>query len=207
VSITYPLALPSSPPGFRSFEMSGHSTVGRSVSPFTGSQQIYEWPGTWWAVRASLPPMARADAERWIAFMLALRGSAGTFLLGDPLGTAPRGVATGTPLVNGASQTGKSLTTKGWTHSITGILKMGDYLQIGTGLTQRLYKNLQDTNSDGTGVAVFDVFPSLRESPADNAAIVLSAAKGLFRMATNDAGWTVDVAKTYGLGFEAIEAI
>lgn len=207
MAVTYPLSLPSSPPGFRTFDMSGHAAVGITQSPFTGSQQIFEWPGAWWSAKVSLPPMVRANAERWIAFMLALRGQSGTFLLGDPLGKTPRGIATGTPLVNGANQVGKSLTTDGWTASKTGILLAGDYIQLGSGLTQRIHKLVKDANSDGTGVAVFDIFPSLRESPADNAVITLASTAGVFRMTSNDPGWTVDLAKTYGIGFTAVEAL
>lgn len=40
------------------------------------------------------------------------------------------GVATGTPLVNGATQTGSTLATDGWTNSTTGILKKGDVFTI-----------------------------------------------------------------------------
>lgn len=207
MSVSYPLSLPASPPGFRSFEMTAHSVVGMSASPFTGSQQLFEWPGAWWRLKASLPPMVRADAERWVGFLLALRGMAGTFLVGDPLGKVARGVATGTPLVQGAGQTGKSLTTDGWTINKTGILKAGDYFQLGTGASTRLHKLVQDANSDGAGIAVLDFFPSLRESPADNAALTIASAKGTFRLASNDSGWTVDLAKRYGVGFEAVEAI
>jgi hypothetical protein len=207
MSISYPLALPSSPPGFRTFEMIAHSAVGMSVSPFTGSQQTYEWPGTWWTLKASLPPMRRADAERWISFLLSLHGRAGTFVVGDPMGKVPRGVATGVPKVNGANQVGSSLVTDGWTNSITNILRAGDYIQIGAGANQRLYKNLKDVNSGATtGPATLDIFPRLRESPADNATIVVASAAGLFRLAMNDPGWTVDVAQTYGIGLEAQEA-
>lgn len=207
MSITYPLSLPSSPPGLRNLEFGMNNVVGVGQSPYSGSQQAYDWMGEWWDVKGSLPPMVRADAERWIAWMAALRGRYGTFLLGDPLGKTPRGVATGTPLVNGAGQTGRSLVTDGWTPSITGILKAGDYIQLGTGTTTRLYKVMQDVNSNGSGQATLDIFPILRESPADNAAVTKSSCKGTFRLTVNRRNWTVDVAQTYGLGFEAVEAI
>jgi hypothetical protein len=131
----------------------------------------------------------------------------GTFLLGDPAGKTPRGVATGTPLVNGANQAGKQLVTDGWTINIANILRAGDYIQVATGATQRLYKNLTDANSNPSGQATFDIFPTLHEPPADNASIVTASAKGLFRLASNDTEWSVDAAQLYGVAFEAIEAI
>lgn len=54
-----------------------------SQSPFTGSEQTFEWPAEWWLADISLPPMARASAEAWNSFLLSLRGRSGTFYLGD----------------------------------------------------------------------------------------------------------------------------
>ncbi|SRR5579884_686123 len=207
MSITYPLSLPSSPPGIEAIELSSNDVVGIGASPFTGQQQILEWPGNWWTARISLPPMYRVDAERWIAFLVSLKGMSGTFLLGDPNGKTPLGIATGTPLVNGSNQTGKVLATKGWTPSIAGILKAGDYLQIGSGATTRLYKAMKDANSDASGNCVVDVWPSIRDLPADGAAIVTSSAKGTFRRNSNQQAWTINKDKTYSIAFDAIEAI
>lgn len=207
MSITYPLTPPSSPT-VNNVVMRAVNIVGLSASPFTGETQAQEWPGEFWQVDGQLPPMNRANAEKWLAFLIALRGSSGTFLLGDPAGKTPQGVATGTPLVNGANAAGsKTLATKGWTNTITGILKAGDYLQIGSGTSQRLYKVLNDANSDGSGHATLDIFPRLREALADGAAITTASTKGVFRLAVNTREWSINVAKIYGLSFKAIEAI
>ena len=84
------------------------NTVGMSMSPFT-YQQVVAHAGQRWECDVTLPAMARADAEQWVAFLVSLRGQFGTFTLGDPVGASPRGSAGGTPLVNGASQTGGTL--------------------------------------------------------------------------------------------------
>lgn len=128
MSVSYPLALPASPPGFASVELSAESLVGFSASPFTAQQQIYEWAGNFWRAKCALPPMARANAERWLSFLLSLRGMSGTFLLGDPLGKTPQSTAGGSPIVNGALQVGKQLAISG----LTGVLKAGDYFHIGS---------------------------------------------------------------------------
>ena len=145
------------------------------------------------------------DAEQWITFLLKLNGMEGTFLFGDPNAKTPQGPATGTPLVNGASQTGNSLITDGWTVSVTGILKAGDYIQLGSGSTTRLYKVLNDADSDAGGNATFDIWPRLRVSPADNDLIITSAAKGLFALAGNIMEWDIEGAMKYGISFTAIE--
>ena len=144
MAISYPLSLPSTP-GIKRVTLRSLTSVAILRNPFTFQQQVQEFAGQIWGADVTLPIMERADAENWNSFLLKLNGPAGTFLLGDPAAKSPRGVATGSPKVNGASQTGKSLNTKGWTVSVTGILKAGDYVQIG----QRLYKNLNDVNSDG----------------------------------------------------------
>jgi hypothetical protein len=134
VSISYPLTPPASPPGFASVDMTGESLTGLAASPFTGQQQVYEWAGQFWHAKCTLPPMTRANAERWISFLLSLRGMAGTFLLGDPLGKTVQGTAGGSPIVNGAGQSGKQLAISG----LTGVLKAGDYFHIGSAGENRL---------------------------------------------------------------------
>ncbi len=175
--ISYPLSLPTTSSIAR-IRLTANDIVGISQSPFTAAQQVYKYPGQFWEADVTLPPMKRADAEYWVAFLLKLNGPFGTFLLGDPLGATARGVATGTPLVNGGSQVGNELVTDGWTVSQTGILRAGDYIQLGSGATAQLYKILDDANSDGSGNATFTIWPSLRSSPANNAAITVTSTAG-----------------------------
>lgn len=206
MAITYPLSHPTNV-GFASASMTAKSVVGVSRSPFTGAQQVQKHQGQWWEFQASLPPMTRATAEEWVAFLLSLNGMQGTFLLGDPLGTTARGIATGTPLVKGASQTGNSLITDGWTASQTGILKAGDYFQLGSSTSSKLYKVLNDANSDGSGDATFDIWPNINTAVSDNTALTVASAKGLFRLAANEMRWDLQQAQKYGIAFSAIEVI
>jgi hypothetical protein len=206
MAIAYPLSLPDVT-SFESARMTARSVVGVSKSPFTGAQQVQKHQGQWWEFEAKLVPMARANAEAWLSFIISLNGMQGTFLLGEPLGATARGIATGTPLVKGASQTGNSLITDGWTASQTGILKAGDYFQLGTGSSSKLYKVLADANSDGSGNATFDIFPSINTAVADDSAIVVSSAKGLFRLASNEMGFDLQQAQNYGISFSAIGVI
>ena len=206
MAISYPLALPVTT-GIAKIRIAANNTVGVSVSPFTAKQQVYKYTGQFWEAEISLPPMKRSDAEYWISFLLKLNGSYGTFLLGDPNGATARGVATGTPLVKGASQTGSELITDGWTPDTTGILKAGDYIQLGTGDSSRLHKILDDVDSNSSGEATLTLWPDLRSAPADNAAIVVSGAKGVFRLSTNQQDWNVNEASVYGMTFPAREAL
>ena len=92
--ITSPLALPTHT-GFAQIEMRATNAVAYSRSPFTFSGQAFAYPGQMWTADITLPPMKRADAEQWVAWLISLRGQLGTFLLGDPTGVTPRGSALG----------------------------------------------------------------------------------------------------------------
>lgn len=107
------------------------------------------------------------------------------------------GALGGTPLVNGAGQTGSTLVTDGWSNSITGILKQGDVFYIAgvyavnpqsrqTTGQLRQFVVTSDVASNGSGQASIGIFPAIVATgakqtvtavPADNAAItVLGAA-------------------------------
>ena len=206
MSISYPISLPSAPvPKTSRFTMS--SAVAVSESPFTFEQQAQVHQGQRWRVQLTFPPMPRSNAEQIVGTLAKLNGREGTILIGDYDGRTPRGIATGTPLVNGGAQTGNSLATKGWTAGKTGILLRGDYLQLGSGATARLYKVLDDANSDGSGNATFTIWPNLRSSPSDGAAIVVSNTVSVFRLNSSEVPWDANEVSVYGLTFAADEAL
>lgn len=352
--LTYPLALPSN--GIRNITFRARSAVGTAVSPFTGKRQTYPWPLQMWEADVTLPPMKRADAESWVAFLVGLNGKEGTFTMGDPANTLPRdgglsaalistapaianggfetagagapdvlanwtestfgtsaiardtvdfnsgaascrfdvdgsnsdvaviqyvlapgfryrvsfhakasaagatlkfgdtsaadittvlttswaaysgtftavnslfyfgrasaageslwiddvqvhGLDTYGGLVMGAAQTGGDLITDGWLASQTNIMSAGDWLQIGTGSGARLHKVLQGANSNASGEATLLLWPKLRASPADNAAVIVQNPVGLFALADNERQWSIDEAKMYGISFSAVEVL
>lgn len=210
--ITYPLSLPSTPT-FRSIDFRPVEAVGQGRSRFTLQRQVQRHQGQLWVAELDLPPMPRAEAEAWVAFLLSLKGIYGTFLLGDPVGATPRGTATGTPVADSAGSPtvnqirDEEIYIRGCTAGVTGWLKAGDWLQVGSGSTARLHKNLQDVDSDGTGRAVCHVWPRLRASLADGEAITLNSAKGVFSLARNQMAWSIGEAQIYGIGFSAVEAL
>lgn len=206
MAIAFPLSLPAVS-GMVRATISMVDAVGVGESPYDFSAETYEHAGKRWAMQVQVAPMLRAEGEQWVAWLASLRGRRGTFLMGDPLGATPRGAATGTPLVKGASQTGGTLLTDGWTAGVTGILKAGDWIQLGTGSTSRLHKVLQDANSDGSGNATLELWPGPRTAPADNEAIVVSNTKGLWRLAKNERSYELGLASIIGLGFECVEAL
>ncbi len=209
MAISYPLTLPTAS-GIATVTFRATNVTGISMSPFTFKQQVVSHAGQRWEAEVSMPPMSRADAEEWISFLVSLRGQLGTFTLGDPSGATARGRASsapGTPLVNGASQTGGSLAIDGCTASATGYLKAGDYIQLGSGSSATLHKVLQDVNTPSGGDVTVDIWPHIRTAPADNSTVVVSNAKGLFRLSQNQTSWSISEATIFGVTFAAVEAV
>lgn len=199
--VTFPINIPTNV-NIHTFKMTPRNAVVMDSSPFTGHQQVQSFGGEWWECSVSLPLMNRAEAEEWMSFINLLRGPTYTFLMGDPDGATPRGVGTGTILVDGGSQTGTAIDLKGFTTSTTNILRAGDYLQIGN----NLYKVLTDTDSDSSGLATVDIFPRIRTSPADEASVTVSGAKGIWRLKPGSVSFTSGYDSMYSISFDCIEA-
>jgi len=153
--------------------------------------------------------MRDPDAANWITFLTRLAGRTGRFYAGDPSGSTPRGTATGTPLIAGAGQSGKALLTDGWTAGISPILRAGDYIAWNTPLSWReLHKVTADANSDGSGAVALSITPPIRESPANDATLIVSGATCVMMLATEEDGmWDVDEAGLYEMTFSAEEAV
>jgi hypothetical protein len=206
------VAMPTSP-GLRAVEFKMEDGVAEVASVFTGQIQTQEWPGAEkWTGTLTLPPLQRADAANWIAFLLQLRGIANAFQVGDPMWTAPLGQPLGSqPVANNGLNSGnpamsKMLGTSGWTPSTTGLLLPGDYIQV----DYRLYRVLDSVDSDQSGAAVISIWPSLREVPTNATSIITGAndgpqPKGLFRLATNQRGFSFDITQLTHLSIPIME--
>lgn len=213
MTISYPVSMPAEP-GISAIGFGGASAVAVQRSPFSFAEEVQVWSGQQWQVSVTVSPLVDRDlAEPWLAFLLSLNGREGTFLLGDPVATTPRGIATGTPVSasGGSPQVNEKgdrvIYTDGWTIGQTGILKAGDYIQIGSGASARLHKVLADANSDGSGRAALDIWPALRADVPDATAITTNAAKGVFRLTSNTMRWDVRDGIIYGVTFSAAEVV
>lgn len=210
VSIPYPITPPAiSGIGPQDFTMSMMSVVGESVSPFTLGQQEYLWPGQMLTIEANLPPLTMTQAEQWIAFLGALFGKYGTFLMGDYNRATPQGPMSGSPVVNGSNQNGLNvLNIRGAASGVANWGIAGDYIQVTSpGNPQRIYKLLQNASTDGSGDATLQIFPNLRETLVDGLTIVKTNCAGTFRLQENSTQWKVDRNRIYAISFKAKEAI
>lgn len=198
MAISFPVALPSIKRSALDIRMS--SVVAISENPFTRQQEVQEYSGDRWEIAVSLPIMDREDAAPWIAFLLSLRGRRGTFALGSVLQSTALGAGGGTPKVNGGSQTGYTMAVDGCSNNIT-FLKAGDFYQIDTAL----YQCTKDAVTNGSGQVSIEHWPSNR-GHADNADIIVTNPTGIFRLASNDQGYSELSNHLFAVAFSAVEA-
>lgn len=176
-----PLEFPTDIPtvsGVRRLTWFIDTAIQTSQSPFTYQRQVFLSSGERWRVTVDLPQMDRARAGQWQGFLMNLRAGFYSVYFGDVMNPNPLGKGFGDPVVNGANQTGKVLLTDGWPPSTFGLLLAGDKLQIGN----RLYQTTTNVNSNASGEAPIHIFPTLRESPPDNAPLILNDPKGIFAL-------------------------
>jgi hypothetical protein len=195
MAISYPLNTPTTI-GIESIELRAVNAVAVSQSPFTYKQQVISHQGQIWSASVSIPSVRRDLAADWKAMLVALKGSVGTFLLGDPDYVTPRGTVSGTPTLSGTA--GDSTVSV----TMTGTLLAGDYIQLGTGSAARLHQVLVDQSGSGN----LEIWPDLR-STYSGETVIYSSPKGVFRLGNSTTSWSIDNASFYGISFEAIEAL
>jgi len=143
--------------------------ISRSIS---GRRQARQTHGQYFKMIASFPPMTRAEFAPINAFITKQRGQYESFQVVPPVLNAGLGSPAGTPLVNGASQTGRSVVTDGWSASIT-IFKAGDFVKFAN--HDKVYTVTADASSDGSGNATISIEPALVTSPATDSAITYTS--------------------------------
>ncbi len=189
---------------FRSSQWGYMSNDGTFQNSFNGVIQTVDFGGAFWQASYTLTGM-KGDGDQfrlWKAFFAQLGGRSGRFWAYDPDRRLPFGTATGTPLVNGANQTGNQLIIDGCTINLSTWLKQGDYIQF----NNEYHMVTADVATDGSGNATLNIFPQLRTSPPDNEPIVTSNPKCLMMLDSQNIQWQSDNAKIISLSFTAREA-
>lgn len=148
-------------------------------SPLSSFVQELERPGAVWVCHLAWNVLTDSDAAALSAWLIQM-SKAGIRTRLPNYGYTRHGVGGGTPLVNGASQTGVALITDGWTSS-TLVVKAGDLIQLATG---QLVMATADGTSNGSGQLTLAIEPKLRTSPADNSALTLANPTALFMLPT-----------------------
>ena len=194
MALSYPLNTPTTI-GIESIELRAVNAVAVSQSPFTYKQQVISHGGQKWEASVTIPSVHRDKAAEWKALLVGLKGQVGTFLLGDPDYATPQGTVSSCTLTGDAGD--ETVTVV-----MTGTLKAGDYIQLGSGSSAKLHQVLLDQDGDGR----LEIWPALR-SNYTGATVVFNNPKGVFRLSNNVTSWSINNASIYGISFEAVEAL
>ena len=194
MALTYPLDTPTTI-GIESIELRAVNSVAVSQSPFTYKQQIISHGGQKWEASVNIPSVHRDKAAEWKAMLIGLKVQVGTFLLGDPDYATPQGTVSSCVLSGDAGDDTATVV-------MTGTLKAGDYIQLGSGANSKLHQVLLDQDGDGS----IEIWPSLR-SDYSSSTVVFNSPKGVFRLANSVTSWSINNASIYGISFEAVEAV
>jgi len=200
-----------------------------SKSPFTYSQQVYEYPGSQWEMEMTLPPLTYAASREVEAFLLKTRGQAETFFAGNPLHTSTAVVS-----LAAATQTRDTvLQCQGSEVSAGTYFQLGNHLYMctdyfsGSGVMQiqpPMRESLSLLNAFDCGLITAAATTSDDDGLVSQAATetvdfgLITAAvseralnflnpKCLWRMSSSETGWTTDVASLTAFTFSFVEAL
>lgn len=166
-------------------------------------RQVRSRGGQRWKLDLIYPTMLRADAAPILAFVAAQRGQYETFTITVPGYETPRGTWAGTPLVKGASQTGRSVALDGFTAGAT--VKAGDLVTFAA--DAKVYMVTADATADGLGELSLAIEPALVASPADNAAVTSSAVAMTCALASDSAEWSLSAGQQHAFGVSLVEVV
>lgn len=179
-------------------------------SPFTFQQQVLNHPGRRWEIDVRLPPMKRATAAPWLAWLAQLDGTLNTFTAGDPLAATPQGEAAANGTAVGGALGANSVLVSSASAATT-WLKAGDYFQLGSGESARLYMATEDSTvpSPGSFPLVNEVtfWPPLSIAASEGGTVTVLNPVGAFRLASGTSQWTEEGAATYSLRFSGVGVV
>lgn len=175
-------------------------------SPFDGSTQTLRRPGEKWEASLAWERLKQSDFRILSAWLAQLGGMSGRFFY-TPVQAPRQAIGTGTPVVNGSTQTGSTISIRGWAANAQAF-KSGDYLSYPDAAGRHLlYVATSDVTATSGGIASVPVAPPVRRSVADGTAVEIIAPKAVFRL-TDDAPAIVYSVGPFGsISFDIVEAL
>jgi len=149
-----------------------------------GAQAVEGSPPLW----ATTITSSLKRPELWQALMLQLRGRTNQLALWNHGRPVPRGTMRGT-MTAAATAQGATVMTVTATGQGSRTLLAGDYLGVGSGLTQQVVMLTADATANASGVIAVTFEPALRNSLSAGAAVTWDRPKALFRRTESKANW------------------
>jgi hypothetical protein len=182
----------------------GYVDFGGFLTPALGGRvQRIDRMGNRFKMAFTFPPFKAADLGRIVVSRLIRAKTEGIRLDVPMLGFKPGAV--GYPLVDGAGQSGRTLTADGFTPHYA--IREGQWFNHIQGDDCLLYNMDAAVMADASGEAELDLSPMLRIEPADND--VLNFAKPMIQgyVLGEEWRWEWNLAHHVGIEFEVEEAV
>lgn len=187
----------------REFELRLVSNTQIFTNPLIGSIRTRAVPGYRWRGRLTWGDLYPPDSAKVESFLTTLRGQENRLMLWNIMRPDIYGLGGGSPLVNGANQTGDLIVIDGAAHSITNWVLPGDMI----GFDDILVMVKTAANTDGSGNVTVHFEPPMWKSPADNAPVALSMPKGRFVNISNEVSWRGTDTKISDHSLEVVETL
>lgn len=168
------------------------------VSPLNGYTQTASREGTRWHISQRFTNLFGDDRADLMAFLARMNGQTHRAKIYLHTYHGARGALGGTPLVDGAGQTGSTLNIKGMSAGldspptgVANIFKAGDqisYLNANSNWELKLV--LANASSDGSGLVSVEISPEIHTSPANETAIITTNPAGTFMLLSPEIGWS-----------------
>ena len=149
-------------------------------NPYTNGETVLSNGNDKWRATISYSILIKVLAQQILDFLFNLEGPINTVLVKD-WNHQQLGDWAGAPVVDGSNQEGRVLNIRGL--GANKQLKNGDRFQIGN----RLYRITADVMTNGLGKVALPTWPSIREIPADGAALITNDPRCLMYWSNSEA--------------------
>lgn len=168
--------------------------------------QALEVSSPLWSAGLEFGDMLENDAGALQTLMMQLRGRTNQLALWNFARPAPLGTMRGTMTLSAdAAQGATSISITAGVGQAAKTLLAGDFLGIGSGLTQQVVMVTADATSNGSGVISISIEPPLRNAFAAGAAVTWDKPKALFRRQSSKAGWDYQSVLASGFSLDLLE--
>ncbi|MGV1682900.1 hypothetical protein [Sphingopyxis sp. NJF-3] len=176
---------------------------GMNLRPSTGAAVLrVDRKGSRYRLQVSFPPMLPSVSRIFVARLLKAKREG--LRIAFPLIDVPQG-APGSPVVDGAGQTGTSLAIRGLTPGYAA--KEGYWLSIEDENGQHFLHNVSEAaRADGSGEVTLNITPELRAPFLDGATVHLAKPMVEGFVDGNEWSWTIPVNKLVAIEFTLEEA-
>lgn len=141
---------------------------------------------------------------QWQAIIMQLRGKTNQLAMWNMERPVPAGTMRGAMTLSAAAQGATSLviTASG---QASKTLLAGDFIGVGSGLTQQVVMVTSDATSNASGVINVTVEPPLRNAFAAGAVVTWDKPKALFRRSDSESTWERTPGVTRGMMLDLVE--